>query len=716
MLFQEIRTQIPPFETAAALLARMASLMRPKERQTVSEWAIANLGYDPEVAPWQMEIMDALSDPETSEVGLMGPAQQGKSEIGLAWIGWSIEHDPADMLICQPDKTLMQDFVVRRVSPMIAATPALKAEQLGSVGADNIFLKQFRAMLLTSIWPVASQFRARPVPRGWLDDFDQIDADIEGQGSPVGLLDARAESFEGRDTKFVSSSPARDDGKCDIEAFVSGGTDERLMPECPSCGERFEPDLMRDLRFERGTVDLAEKTAHVVCPKNGCILGPEVQRELIASTGRLPNRGFVATRPQAGLRRRGFRVDGLLGFRSWPERARKYREAELAWESRQDESALKAFANTAAGKNYRSVLSGEEPLKTEDLKARREPGFQLGTVPAGVVAIVVLVDAQATSFQCAAVGWGDGLESWLIDRWSIDVLDDGLTSITPFAKPEHAEMLLPLWNRTWPLADGSGQSPPPLAVAIDTGGGGTKGESWTKSVQQLWHKATGPISRGGWSIHKSRVVLLKGGNKPTAKMMPPAEFSSRLRDGKTNRNAPQLWMPNVHKIKNIIDARLRRETPGPGYIHFPGADRPGAPKRERNDKVRGLDDEFFEEITAEELKDGRWTKLRPRNETWDHLVYAYAVILTPGRAQSRSDMRWVPKAFRVPPQLEPKAAIEAPDTAQAASPSRSPLLPLPSAGHPGQVAASPSPAPAPARMPRVNPITGRSRGSFLKGR
>ena len=712
MLFQETRTPIPPFETAGQLLARMASLMRPKERQSISQWAIAHLGYDPEVAPWQMEVMDALGDPKTSEVGLMGPAQQGKSEIGLAWIGWSIEHDPADMLICQPDKTLMQDFVVRRIAPMIAMTPVLKAEQLGTVGADNIFLKQFRAMLLTSIWPVASQFRARPVPRGWLDDFDQIDADIEGQGSPVGLLDARAESFEGRDTKFVSSSPARDEGKCDIEDFVTAGTDERLMPECPGCGERFEPNLMRDLRFDRGTPDLAEKTAHVVCPKNGCILGPESQRELIASTGRLPNRGFVATRPQAGVRRRGFRVDGLLGFRSWPERARKYREAQLTWETRQDESGLKAFANTAAGSNYRSILSGEEALKSDDLRARREAGFQLGTVPPGVEAIVILVDAQATSFQCAAVGWGEGLESWLIDRWAIDVLEDGMTGITPFAKPEHAEMLLPLFNRTWPLADGSGQSPPPLAVGIDTGGGGTKSESWTKSVQRLWHKATGPISRGGWGIHRSRVVLLKGGNRLEAKMMPPAEFGGRLRDGKTNRAAPQLWMPNVHKIKNIVDARLRRETPGPGYIHFPGADRPGAPKRERLDKVRGLEDEFFDEITAEELKDGRWTKLRPRNETWDHLVYAYAVILTPGRAQSRSDMRWVPKAFRVPKQNEPR--LDMPITTAATLPA-APTPPTgPPAAPPAAQAALEPPQGANPPSRRVNPITGRSRGSFLR--
>ena len=103
----------------------------------------------------------------------------------------------------------MQDFVVRRIQPLIQNTPALKAQMLSASNADNIFLKQFRGMLLTSIWPVGSQFRARPVPRGWLDDYDQFDDDIEGQGNAIKLLDGRQTTFEGRDTKLVSSSRYR---------------------------------------------------------------------------------------------------------------------------------------------------------------------------------------------------------------------------------------------------------------------------------------------------------------------------------------------------------------------------------------------------------------------------------------------------------------------------------------------------------------------------
>lgn len=628
---------IPPFESGAALVARMAHLMRPKDPLTVSAWAQRHLGYDPDVLPWQIEVMDALSDPETAEVGLMGPAQAGKSEIGLAWIGWSIEHSPADMLICQPDKAMAQDFVVRRVGPTISRTPVLKGQLLPLVNADNMFLKQFRGMLLTTIWPVAAQFRARPVPRGWLDDFDQIPDDIEGQGSAVQLLDARATTFEGRETKFVSSSPARESGG-GIEGFCKAGTDEYLEPECPSCGERIAVDMIRDLQFDRtGSLDEAESSAHVVCPANGCILEPEDRRRLLDSLGSLPGKGFVRRNQAAGKRRRGFMVDGLLAFTSWQKLARKWREAELEWEMRQDEAPLRAFYNTNAGKNYRSKLSGEKPIATNDLMARREPGWKAGTVPAGVKVVVITVDVQHNRFECAAIGWGTNREMWVLDRWSIDTLADGLTVVQPLRYREHWAALLPLFSRGWKLADGSGRTVQALTVAVDARGGESD------LAIGFWHLASAA------GIHPNRVTLLQGGNNPRAPQISAARRSDQKAKGGTKRNSPSVWTINVHWLKNILDTMLRREKPGPGYIHLPS----------------GLAEHHIDELTAEQLVKGKWEKIRPRNETWDLLVYGLAAILRRPFAQSVLHMRWVPPDFRVPDPIVTDAIAPEPVQAEA---------------------------------------------------
>ena len=71
-MIQEKISAIPPFETGAALLSRLSYLTRPKQHLTVNEWAIRNMAhYDSRALPFLAEIMDALSDPRTSEVGDM---------------------------------------------------------------------------------------------------------------------------------------------------------------------------------------------------------------------------------------------------------------------------------------------------------------------------------------------------------------------------------------------------------------------------------------------------------------------------------------------------------------------------------------------------------------------------------------------------------------------------------------------------------------------
>lgn len=646
------RWKIPPHPTGADVLRRVAHLYRPQERLPFVEWSVRHRGYDPETLPWQNEVRRALGDPETSEVGIIKPAQCGATTIGTDWAGWIIDTDPSNMLISQPDRSMAEKFVKGRLDPMIDETRAVSSKLLPFSNANNQWIKLFRGMMLTTVWPVASQFTQLSIRYGWLDDYDQYDDNIGesggegGQGSGIALLDGRFISHEGREKKYISSSPAKDESS-GIEAFVIDGTDERLHPQCPHCDERFEIDILRDLRFDHsGSADLAERTAHVVCPVNGCILEPSDRRKLHESCATLPNEGFVQINAGVSKRRRTFRIDGLMALPTWPALARKWREAQIAWELRQDESGLRTFVNTQGGKNYRSKLSGEKPVDAEGLKARRETGLHIGTVPAGVAVWAIQVDVQANRLECMAFGFGDGLEGWIIDRWSIDVLEDGLTAPAPFTHPEHSRVLLPLFERRYPLADGSGLSPPPLTVQLDVGGGGIKGEGAAEFAKAFWEAAR------AIGVHRSRITLTRGASSPKGDMMPRAKFAEQRRGGGVKRTSAELWLPNVSKIKSVIDARLRRPEPGPGFIHLPGGKIGGRPLRpgEVEGATGRLVDQYIDEITAEELRKGKWEKIRPRNETWDLLVYAYASILRPPFAQSRTHMRWVPAAYRVPEQ------------------------------------------------------------------
>jgi len=623
----ECQTVIPPFETGLQVVGRMAYRVRPKEKLSVSQWAGRHIRhYDPSALPFLAEIMDACSDPETCEVGDMGPAQGGKSMVGEAFIGWSIHQDPAPFLMGQPDKAAAEAFIKLRVNTLLATIPALRAELAPSASADNMHLKLFRGMYLGAAWPVKSQFRQRPYCRGWLDDFDAFPDDIEGEGDAVGLLEGRMTTFKGRDTKLVSSSPAKEGGG--IEAFIEGGTDERLRPVCPGCGTRVEFDLIRDLKFDdEGDAEMAAQTAHVVCPAHGCVLEPETRHVLLESLDLLPNRGFVAKRPEAGRYRRTFRRDGLLSFTPWADLARQWRAAQIAWADRQDEGPLRVFYNTKAGKNYRSILSGEKPVEPDTLRDRRRPGWLLGTVPRGPKVLNLVVDVQRDRFECAVIGTAAGRETWLVDRFAIHVLDDGLTGVMPFVHKEHWKVLLGLFDRLYPLVENGvtvGHAPV-LSVTVDTGGSDKAGDQATEGAKYFWQAAR------ALGVPATRITLVKGGSNVKAALMAPGQFADQKTRGGGKRSSARLWIPNPHKIKNVIDARLRRERPGPGYVHLP----------------ENLSDEYIDELAAEEMVDGKWSKRRARNETWDLLVYAEAAILKPPFAQSRSDMRWIPRGFSV---------------------------------------------------------------------
>jgi len=469
----------------------MAHRLRPNEKLTLSQWAERFMPhYDPELLPFLAEIMDACSDPETGEVGDMGPSQGGKSLVGEAFMGFSIHQDPQPFLMTQPDKIAAETFIKLRVNTLMDRVPVLRAELAPSLSADNMHLKLFKGMYLGAAWPVKSHFRGRPYCRGWLDDFDAISDDIEGEGDAVGLLESRFAFFKGQDTKLVSSSPGKDKGG--IEAFVAVGTDERLQPVCPTCGDRIEVDTIRDLKFDdTGGAELAAETAHVVCPAHGCILEPEARHELLRSLRDLPNRGFVARNRAAGKYRRTFRRDGLLSLNSWEDLARQWRAAQIAWADLQDEGPLRTFYNTKAGKNYRSILSGEKPIESATLRDRREAGWKLGTVPRGPKVLVLVIDVQRDRFECAVIGIAAGREMWLVDRFAIDVLDDGLTGVAPFIHKEHWKVLLPLFDRRYPLLDrgkmiGEARI---LSVTVDTGGSDKAGDQATEGAKYFWEEA-----------------------------------------------------------------------------------------------------------------------------------------------------------------------------------------------------------------------------------
>jgi phage terminase large subunit GpA-like protein len=91
----------------------------------------------------------------------------------------------------------------------------------------------------------------------------------------------------------------------------------------------------------------------------------------------------------------------------------------------------------------------------------------------------------------------------------------------------------------------------------------------------------------------------------------PTRETRASRKGKRRLDI-ELYVPNVTRFKDMVDRRLRRADPGPGYIGFP----------------RDMTRDHLAELTAEEKDaDGVWQRKEHRaNESFDLLVYSEVVL------------------------------------------------------------------------------------------
>lgn len=596
------------------------------------------------------------------EVGVMGPSQVAKSEIGNNWQLHSVLYDPADMLFIGPDRVLIEAYVKKEFDKMVELArpwgdvPALADKLL----SDTMSLKRFRGAEFFFYWPTGGRLRGLPFPRVRVDDLDEIDTDISDQGDVLSLARGRMGSFAafGQTMLYANSSPKLGP-RAGIEAFVAGGTAERLWVDCLMCGAPFALYGER-LEFDRlGTPRDAAVSASVNCPICGGVHQQREKRALL-ETFRWVGKGEEAVsrreEPEGKIgeleenSRAGFFFDGLFGFRPWSEIAELGREAEIQLEYEQDDAKMKAWDQTIIGRNYRERSAGEAPVTEDELEKRAKASpYVLREVPPGVLVLIASIDQQGNRFEVSVWGFGENFRAWLIDRFSVVSVigaDGRQRPIAPARQPEDWAAIHPqVMSLTYPLAGAPHLRMKIFNTIVDTGGGGRSEDAATDNAFAWWHSMVmGDVASGRAPLPPTAITLVKGGNNPKARTLPPPTVDVK----RQIKGAPQaeLYVPNVNRLKGVLDRRLNRKSDGPGYISFP----------------RDTDPRHLAELRAETKVGEIWQREPHRNnETWDLYVYAYTVILRFGGGDA--SFAWVPD-WALPPRGGPvkleSAAIEQP--------------------------------------------------------
>jgi phage terminase large subunit GpA-like protein len=545
--------------------------------------------------------MDALSPSHSARrIVFMKAAQVGATEAGNNWIGYCIHQAPGPFLAVQPTTDLAKRLSQQRIEPLVEECPELRELILPARSRDSgntVLAKRFAGgqLVLTG---ANSAVGLRSMPARWLflDEVDAYDGDVEGEGDPVALAEARTRTFGHRAKIFLVSTPTIH-GLSRIEREYEASDGRRYFVPCPYCAH------MQWLRFERLSWEKGRpETAEYLC--EGCDRGIAEHHK----TAMLAEGEWRATNACSDPHVIGFHISGLyspVGWLSWATIAREWEQAQG------NDAALKAAKNTLLGETWQE--RGEAP-DWQRLYERRE-NWQFGTVPIGALFLTAGADVQKNRIEVDVWAWGRGLESWLVDHI---VIDGG---------PEQAETwedLVLLLDRTWPHAHGSRIGIAKLA--IDTGYEAPAVYAWARRVG---HAQVAPI-KGVEGFNRAAPVA-----GPT--------YVDVTEGGRKLRRGARLWTVAVATFKSETYRFLRLATPTDeefaagskfpaGYVHLP----------------RGTDAEWVKQLVAEQLvtvktKRGftrlEWQKMRERNEALDCRVYARAAAWLVG-ADRWSEAMW----------------------------------------------------------------------------
>lgn len=639
-------------ETAKAARTDSGYILRAPRRMRVAD-AVAqymrvplgagnSVPWDPLVAPYVIEPMNCLASREYDAVIFVGPARTGKT-IGLidGWVIYNVICDPADMLIIQMTEEKAREHSKKRLARTFRVSPEVVSRLSPNKNDNNVYDRTFLAGNYLKIgWPSVNIMSSSDYKCVALTDYDRFPEDIDGEGDAFSLASKRTTTFMSSGMTLVESSPGRDvkDVKwrrtspheapptTGILSLYNRGDRRRWYWPCPYCGEYFQPcgDVVAGFRDIADPV-LASEAAYIQCPSCSGRIMPEQKRELNGRGVWLRDGESInADGSRYGDPRRSriasFWMEGpAAAYQTLSQLVYKLLTAEQEYETTGSEETLKTVINTDWGLPYLPRASMEQ-RKSELLEQRAEP-VPSRSVPDGVNFLVATVDVQAgrhRRFVVQVTGYGSRGERWIIDRYNITQSlrgdSDGESQrIDPASYPEDWDVLLTdVFHKSWPLASDPSQQMRLMAMAVDSGGE----DGVTDNAYKFWRRCR----RDGLG---KRIYLFKGDSIRRAKLI-TRTFPDNT--GRTDRRAQAagdvpLWLLQTDALKDRVNNALWRDSPGPGYVHFPD----------------WLGSWFYDELTYEERSsDGKWSKPgRGANEAFDLMVYAEALVILHGYEKIR---------------------------------------------------------------------------------
>lgn len=575
---------MPPALDDIAFIQTAASAgLRPDPQQTIAEWADAHMrlpSWSAEPGQWRTsrtpylrEIMECLSPlSPVRRVVFMKCAQIGGTSCGQNWIGYTVHRAPTAMLIVEPTVDVAQKLSKQKIQPMFDMVPALRDKVQDARSRDSgntILAKEFLGgMIVLTGANSGVGLRFMSAQNLFLDEVDAYPYDVDGEGTPVAVAEKRCLTYA-RHKIYLCSTPVLKATSV-IEPEYEASDQRRYHVPCPKCGVA-QYLKWAQLKWPKDS----PRKAELECESCSAMIAEHHKTQMLTDGKWIPAYPDRSTA--------GFHLNALYAPYGW---VNSWAHLATEWTAiihKRDLRQQQTFVNTNLAETWEET---GEKLDESGLYARRE--VYPAPCPDGVMVLTGAADVQDDRIEVECVGWGIDEESWSID-YRVFHGSPG--------QPDVWKELDAWRKQTWNHVNGL-----PLTIiqlAIDTGGHHAKEAYEFVKARE-----------------RERVCALKGSNQAAHPLVG--------RPTKSNYGNVMLYPVGTDTAKDTIFSRLKLDSFGPGYCHFPHA--------------QTYDDEYFAQLTSEEkrskyekgiLQGTYYKKIRARNEALDLKVYnlaAYAIL------------------------------------------------------------------------------------------
>ncbi|OVE45597.1 phage terminase large subunit family protein [Chromobacterium violaceum] len=593
-------------EIQRAIRRGLTPLSAP-EPLTLAEWANKHFYLSAESSyveqrwqcyPFQVAIMNAISNDDIREVDWMKSARVGYTKIILAAMLYTAEHKRRNQAIWQPTDDDSDDFVRTELEPALRDVTVMRdvfPQYLARHKTNTLAQKKFvDSILHTKGGKAAKNYRRISIDTGYLDEADAFDRDVEKEGDPFTLAKKRTEGATF--PKMVVGTTPKLKGFSNIEDRVQlANIRLRYHVRCPHCGEWIALEWGgKDVPAGFKWVDRNPETVAHLCVHCGALMRQADYLAIwqggrwIGECGSWTEDGVkffdASSQPIASPEHVAFHIwTAYSPQATWSDIVREFLAAAEKAKAG-DMSKMKTFVNTTRGETWEEDV---EKTDTQALAARAEP-YPLRTVPMGGLVLVAGVDVQGNRFEVVVWAIGRGEESWVVDYMVIHANTADET--------EWESKLDPYLQTAFPHAGGGVLHIE--AAAVDTGG------HYTHQAYNFCRQRA-----------RRKIFAVKGDSKPGKPIRGRASMQDVNWRGKVLKRGVKMWLVGTDTAKDLLHGRLQLTSSGPGAIHF----------------SKDLPEEFYAQITAEyrvlaKTAAGdlyRWMKPNGRrNEVLDCTVYA----------------------------------------------------------------------------------------------